>query len=100
MAFCVSLIARAGYRCSRGLCLAQVSLVTRAARILLVDDDPLLQKSLTLFFMTQGYDVDGATTAQAAFKAIERHRPDLIVLDLGLPDLDGLEACRRVRQAS
>jgi two-component system, OmpR family, KDP operon response regulator KdpE len=74
--------------------------VTHAARILIVDDDPLLQKSLTLFFMTQGYDVDSATTATAAFDAIERQRPDLIVLDLGLPDLDGLEACRRVRQAS
>ena len=74
--------------------------MTRAARILIVDDDPLLQNSLTLFFMTQGYDIDSATTAQAAFDAIERHRPDLIVLDLGLPDLDGLEACRRVRQAS
>ena len=75
-------------------------IVTRAARILIVDDDPLLQKSLTLFFMTQGYDVDSATTAQAAFDAIERQRPDLIVLDLGLPDLDGREVCRRVRQAS
>jgi two-component system, OmpR family, KDP operon response regulator KdpE len=74
--------------------------VTRAARILIVDDDLLLQKSLTLFFMMQGYDVENATTAQAAFDAIGRRRPDLIVLDLGLPDIDGREVCRRVRQAS
>ena len=74
--------------------------MTRTARILIVDDDPLLQKSLTVFFMMQGYDVDSATTAQAAFDAIERHRPDLIVLDLGLPDLEGREVCKRVRQTS
>jgi two-component system KDP operon response regulator KdpE len=77
-----------------------VFIVTRVARILVVDDDPLLQKSLTLFFVMQGYDVESATTAQAAFDALERQRPDLIVLDLGLPDLDGHEACRRMRQAS
>jgi two-component system, OmpR family, KDP operon response regulator KdpE len=77
-----------------------VFIVTRAARILIVDDDPLLQKSLTLFFMMQGYDVDGVTSAQSAFDAIDRRRPDLIVLDLGLPDLDGLEVCKRVRQSS
>ena len=78
----------------------QGSFVTRAARILIVDDDPLLQKSLTLLLMMQGYDVESATTAQAAFEALDRHRPELIVLDLGLPDLDGLEVCTRVRQAS
>ncbi len=74
--------------------------MTRAARILIVDDDPLLQKSLTLFFMMQGYDVDSATTARAAFESIERQRADLIVLDLGLPDADGREVCRKIRQGS
>jgi two-component system KDP operon response regulator KdpE len=74
--------------------------VTRSARILIVDDDPLLQKSLTLFFMMQGYDVEGATTARAAFESLDRQRPDLIVLDLGLPDLEGREVCKRIRQAS
>jgi two-component system KDP operon response regulator KdpE len=77
-----------------------MSLVTRAARILIVDDDPLLQKSLTLLLMMQGYDVESATTARAAFEALDRHRPELIVLDLGLPDLDGLEVCTRIRQTS
>ena len=74
--------------------------VTRAARILIVDDDPLLQKSLTLFFMMQGYDVDSATTASAAFESFDRQRADLIVLDLGLPDVEGREVCKRIRQSS
>jgi two-component system KDP operon response regulator KdpE len=74
--------------------------VTRAARILIVDDDPLLQKSLTLFFMMQGYDVDSAPTGRAAFESLERQRPDLIVLDLGLPDMDGRDVCKRIRQTS
>jgi two-component system KDP operon response regulator KdpE len=74
--------------------------VTRTARILIIDDDPLLQKSLTLFFMMQGYDVDSAPTARAAFESLERQRPDLIVLDLGLPDMDGRDVCKRIRQTS
>ena len=56
-------------------------------RILIVDDDPLLQKSLTLFFMMQGYDVEGATTARPTFESLECQRPNLIVLDFGLPIL-------------
>ena len=74
--------------------------MTRAARILIVDHDPVLQRSLTLLFTKHGYDVDRASTAHAAFAVLERRRPDLIVLDLGLPDLAVREACRRVRQAS
>jgi two-component system KDP operon response regulator KdpE len=72
----------------------------RAARILVADDDPLLQKSLTLFLTLRGYEVEGATTGHGAIQAFERRRPDLIVLDLGLPDRDGIEVCLRVRQES
>jgi two-component system KDP operon response regulator KdpE len=72
--------------------------MTRAARILIVGHDPLLQRSLTRFFMKHCYDVDRASTAHAAFAVLEHHRPDLIVLDLGLPELDGPEVSRRVRQ--
>ena len=74
--------------------------MTPAARILLVDDDPLLQKSLTLFLTLRGYEVEGALTAHDALEAFARRRPDLIVLDLGLPDRDGSEVCLRVRQES
>jgi two-component system KDP operon response regulator KdpE len=72
----------------------------RTARILIADDDPLIQKSLALFLTLRGYEVEGATTAHDAIEAFERRRPDLIVLDPGLPDRDGSEVCLRVRQES
>jgi two-component system KDP operon response regulator KdpE len=72
----------------------------RAARILIVDDDPLLQNSLALFLTILGYEVEGATTGGEALEAFARRRPDLIVLDLGLPDGDGSGVCLRVRQES
>ena len=72
----------------------------RAARVLIVDDDPLLQRSLALFLTIRGYEVEGAMTGREALEAFARRRPDLIVLDLGLPDRDGSEVCLRVRQES
>jgi two-component system, OmpR family, KDP operon response regulator KdpE len=72
----------------------------KAARILIVDDDPLLQKSLALFLTLRGYEVEGVMTAHDALEAFARRRPDLVVLDLGLPDRDGSEVCLRVRQES
>jgi two-component system KDP operon response regulator KdpE len=72
----------------------------RAARILLVDDDPLIQESLALFLSLRGYEVEGAMTADGALEAFAQRRPDLIVLDLGLPDHDGSHVCLRVRQES
>ena len=72
----------------------------RVARVLIVDDDPLLQKSLALFLTLRGYEVEGAMTVQDALDAFAHRRPDLIVLDLGLGDRDGSEVCLRVRQES
>jgi two-component system KDP operon response regulator KdpE len=72
----------------------------RAARVLIVDDDPLLQKSLALFLSLRGYEVEGAVTGQDALHAFSQRRPDLVVLDLGLPDRDGSEVCLRLRKES
>jgi two-component system, OmpR family, KDP operon response regulator KdpE len=72
----------------------------RAARILVVDDEPSIQRGLTLLLSSRGFDVESALTAQAALTAIENSPPDLILLDLGLPDRDGIDVCRRVRATS
>jgi two-component system, OmpR family, KDP operon response regulator KdpE len=69
----------------------------RHAHILLVDDEVALQKTMGPLLRGRGYDVTIAGTAHEALACVERDRPDLIVLDLGLPDLDGIEVCRRVR---
>ena len=69
-------------------------------RILLVDDEAAIQKTLGPLLQTHGYDVETAITGHGALKLAAEHPPDLIVLDLGLPDLDGTEVCRRIRESS
>ena len=71
--------------------------MARAARILLVDDEPSIQRGLMPLLTSRGYDVESATTGQTALTAFGRVPPDVIILDLGLPDLEGSEVCRRVR---
>ena len=67
------------------------------ALILLVDDDTLLVKSLSFLLRQDGYEVLAATSAAEATEAVRRSSPDLIILDVGLPDLNGVEVCRRLR---
>ena len=74
--------------------------MTRPLQILLVDDEVAIQRAVTPLLRSQGYDVEIAGSAREALSVFERVRPDLIVLDLGLPDADGLTVCRRVRAES
>jgi two-component system, OmpR family, KDP operon response regulator KdpE len=69
----------------------------RQPHILLVDDEVSLQKAMTLLLRSRSYEVSVAGTGLDALALLERDTPDLIVLDLGLPDIDGIEVCRRVR---
>jgi two-component system, OmpR family, KDP operon response regulator KdpE len=71
--------------------------VTGGARILLVDDELSIQRTLAPLLRSRGYDVEVAGTGADALRLADEHAPDLIVLDLGLPDLEGSEVCRRVR---
>ena len=72
--------------------------MTRPARILLVDDEVSIQRAVEPLLRSRGYDVDVAGTSRDAFAALDRQMPDLIVLDLGLPDGDGIDVCRQVRE--
>ena len=69
------------------------------ARILVVDDEPNIIGTVAPLLRTRGYDVQTAMTGRAALEAAERDKPDLIVLDLGLPDINGVEVCREVRKS-
>ena len=69
------------------------------SRILVVDDEPNILGTLAPLLRTRGYEVFTAMTADAAREAIARDQPDLIVLDLGLPDADGVDLCREIREA-
>jgi len=68
-----------------------------AARILIVDDEPNIIATVGPLLRARGYEVLSAMSGRAALQAVERDKPDLIVLDLGLPDIDGVEVCRQVR---
>jgi two-component system, OmpR family, KDP operon response regulator KdpE len=67
------------------------------ARILLVDDDVSLQRAIAPLLRSRGYHVEVVGTGAEAVAAVVAAPPDLIVLDLGLPDLEGTEVCRRLR---
>ncbi len=67
-------------------------------RVLVVDDEPQLVRALVLNLSNRGYEVATAATATGALGAIRKLPPDLLVLDLGLPDMDGLEAIRELRE--
>lgn len=69
-------------------------------RVLVVDDDPTVSEVVTAYLERAGFTVHRAADGPAALEAAARHRPDLVVLDLMLPGMDGLEVCRRLRAAS
>src|SRR5436190_23939646 len=70
------------------------------ARILLVDDEQAVQTLLTYPLRKEGYDVVGAVDGQEALNRFSEERFDLVVLDIMLPRLDGIEVCRRLRTRS
>jgi two-component system KDP operon response regulator KdpE len=74
--------------------------MTQQKRVLLVDDEVSIQRSLSSLLRSRGYAVDVAPSGESALKAISDRPPDLVLLDLGLPLLDGGEVCRRVRDVS
>ncbi len=67
-------------------------------QILIVDDDQLLRRSLSLQLQQAGYQTSTAASAEDALALLQREQPDLILLDVGLPGMDGLEALRRIHQ--
>ncbi|MGO8915824.1 MAG: response regulator [Stellaceae bacterium] len=74
--------------------------MARRASILVVDDEPPIRRLLRTSLGGQGYDVTEAEDGASALAAIEREKPDLVILDLGLPDISGIEVIRSVRQRS
>ncbi len=71
-----------------------------AVRVLAIDDDQALLRVLRIGLGALGYEVDVASTGEQGVSRAATGSPDVVVLDLGLPDLDGMEVCRRIRQWS
>lgn len=68
-----------------------------AKRILIVDDSPTVRMFEVLTLRAQGYAVFEATNGVEALAEIARHPPDLVLLDVVMPDMDGIECCRRIK---
>jgi DNA-binding response OmpR family regulator len=66
-------------------------------RLLLVEDDPLLRDALVLLLENSGFAVHEAGNGAAALRTAAEHRPDLMLLDLGLPDMAGLDVVRQLK---
>jgi two-component system KDP operon response regulator KdpE len=65
--------------------------------ILVVDDEPQISRALAVNLRARGYDVDVAETGEKALDAAARHRPDAVILDLGLPGIEGIEVVHGLR---
>lgn len=73
-------------------------MTTDGAHLLLVEDDESARRLLDAYLVRRGYRVDGAGTAADALRAWDARRADLVLLDLGLPDADGVDIVRRIRR--
>src|SRR5467141_2593856 len=71
--------------------------VSLGQRILVVDDDPMVASTIERVLRPEGYDVEVALGGLPALSRAREHRPDLVVLDVMMPGIDGLEVCRQLR---
>ena len=67
-------------------------------RVLVVDDEPQIRRALRVALRANGYTVDEAATGEEALDTAALTPPDVVILDLALPDVDGVEVCRRLRE--
>ncbi len=71
-----------------------------SAKILVVDDEPQIRRMMRTTLTSSGYQVDEAMTGEEALEKLRSYQPDLILLDLNMPGMGGLEACRAMREGS
>jgi len=71
-----------------------------AANILVVDDEPQIRRVLRSTLSSQGYVITDAKTGEEAVESVRKNKPDLVLLDVNMPGMGGIEACREIRRAS
>jgi CheY-like chemotaxis protein len=66
-------------------------------KVMVVDDDPDIRRMLRVFFWTRGLEVAEAENGMQALMLVKREKPDIVLLDIMMPDIDGFEVCRRLK---
>jgi DNA-binding response OmpR family regulator len=77
-----------------------MGIVAEKGTVVVVDDEDNIADLVGMYLEREGFRVLKAATGDAGLEAFHTHRPRLVVLDVGLPDIDGLEVCKRIRQSS
>lgn len=85
---------------SRSRCRKPDEETLNSARILIVDDEPQIRRTLRATLAPLGYSVADAASGEAALQAMREEKPDVVLLDLNLPGMSGLETCRTIRESS
>lgn len=71
-----------------------------ANQVLIIDDDPKLNRLLAEFLSGYGFRVHAAATPSEGFKKLRRHKPDMVILDVMLPEMNGFDMCKQIRRDS
>ena len=69
-------------------------------KVLIVDDDPIVTELISMYLVNESFETKTATDGKEALKAFQIFQPDLVMLDLMLPGMDGFQVCRKIRQIS
>lgn len=72
--------------------------MNKRKKILIVEDEESLLKLESILLTSKGYEVEGVADGLAAMEAIKKSQPDLVLLDIMLPEIDGFEVCRRIKE--
>ncbi len=72
----------------------------KAANILVVDDEPQIRRVMRSTLSAQGYIITEAKSGEEAIESVRKERPDVVLLDMNMPGIGGIEACREIRRAS